>query len=282
MKRLLLSASLTISFASVVTAQSVCNRFRAVPGQCDLNAAPVEQAKCLLRPVQKFGHLGEPLSELPRPFSFVVGRPIEPWVDIEKLEYLLYAFNLTEADIGGPLSVPLPNAKYFVIHDTSDLLQASEFPADINKKSWSLNDLSRRVTQKVAHVYINRAGQSATAVAFESATPPSGTKLGLCNRAPKTAFIHIELIQPRLRDRSVRFANDALAPEPGVSSRQLDRLAFIYVVASVRAGRWLIPAYHSSLDLGFPDRHDDPQNFNLQDWAENLQALFGILGTIHN
>jgi hypothetical protein len=232
--------------------------------------------------VQKFGHLGEPLRELPAPFDFVVGRRIEPWVDIEKLEYLLDAFNLTEADVGGPLSVPLPNAKYFVIHDTSDLLQASEFPVDINKKTSSLNDLSRRVTRKVAHLYINRAGQSATAVAFESATPPSGTKLGKCNRAPKNAFIHIELIQPRLRDRSVRFTNDALAPEPGVSDRQLERLAFIYVVASVRAGKWLIPAYHSALDLGFPDRHDDPQNFNLQDWATNLHALFSIIDTIHN
>jgi hypothetical protein len=282
MKRLLLSAGLTISFATVVSAQNVCSRFRAVPGRCDLNAAPVEQAKCLLRPVQKFGHLGEPLRELPAPFDFVVGRPIEPWVDIEKLEYLLYAFNLTEADVGGPLSVPLPNAKYFVIHDTSDLLEASEFPVDINKKTSSLNDLSRRVTRKVTHIYINRAGQSATAVAFESATPPSGTKLGLCNRAPKTAFIHIELLQPRLRDRSVRFPNDARAPEPGFSDWQLERLAFLYVVASVRAGKWLIPAYHSSLDLGFPDRHDDPQNFDLQDWAKNLYALFSIIGTIHN
>jgi hypothetical protein len=282
MKRLLLSAGLTISFAIVASAQGVCSRFRAVPGRCDLNAAPVEQAKCLLRPVQKFGHLGEPLRELPAPFDFVVGRRIEPWVDIEKLEYLLDAFNLTEADVGGPLSVPLPNAKYFVIHDTSDLLQASEFPVDINKKTSSLNDLSRRVTRKVAHLYINRAGQSATAVAFESATPPSGTKLGKCNRAPKNAFIHIELIQPRLRDRSVRFTNDALAPEPGVSDRQLERLAFIYVVASVRAGKWLIPAYHSALDLGFADRHDDPQNFNLQDWATNLHALFSIIDTIHN
>jgi len=273
MKRLLLSISLTISFATVVSAQNVCSRFRAVPGRCDLNAVPVEQAKCLLRSVQKFGHLGEPLRELPAPLDFVVGRPIEPWVDIEKLKYLLYAFNLSEADVGGPLSVPLPNAKYFVIHDTSDLLQATEFPADINKKSSSLNDLSRRVTQKVTHVYINRAGQMATAVRFESATPPSGTKLGLCNRAPKTAFLHIELIQPRLRDRSVRFPNDAIAPEPGVSEWQFDRLAFIYVIASVRAGKWLIPAYHSTLDLGFPDRHDDPQNFDLEKWAAKLTEL---------
>src|SRR4030095_15810808 len=108
-------------------------------------------------------------------------------------------------------------------------------PENINDDTSSFNHVARRVGRTVCHVYINRAGQSATAVVFESPTPPSGTKLGSCNRAPKTAFIHIENIQPRLRDRSVRFPNDALAPEPGFSPRQLDRLAIIYVVASVRA-----------------------------------------------
>ena len=54
---------------------------------------------------------------------------------------------------------------------------------------------------------------------------------------------------------------------------QLERLALIYVVASVRTGNWLIPAYHSSIDLGFPDRHDDPQNFDLDRWAMKLQKV---------
>ena len=280
MKRLLLSVGLTIAFASVASAQGICSRFRAEPGRCDFNAAPVEQAKCLLRPVKKFAHLGEPLSELPAPFDFLIGRPVEG-IFIEQLEIFLNAHGISEADAGGSLSVPLPKAKYFVIHDTSDLLQASEFPADINNKSSSPSDLSRRVTKKVGHVYINRAGQSATAVVFESPAPPSGTKLGLCNRVPRTAFLHIENIQPRIRDRSVRFPNDALAPEPGFSEKQLDRLAIIYVVASVRAGKWLIPAYHSPIDLGFPDRHDDPQNFDLQYWATSVAAVISVAGHIH-
>lgn len=280
MKQLLLSIGLTISFASAVSAQGVCNRFRAEPGRCDLNAAPVEQAKCLLRPVKKFGHLGEPLRGLTPQFEYIIGQPVFG-IAIEQFRILLDSQGISEADLGGSLSAPLPNAKYFVIHDTSDLLEASEFPADINSKSSSLNDLSRRVTQKVAHVYVNRAGQSVTAVAFESATPPSGTKLGLCNRVPRTAFIHVENIQPRLRDRSVRFRNDALAPEPGFTRNQIERLAFVYVAASLRAGKWLIPAYHSPLDFGFPDRHDDPQNFNLESWFENVSAIIGVGGQIH-
>ena len=121
--------------------------------------------------------------------------------------------------------------------------------------------------------YINRAGQSATAVKFESSTPPSGTKFGSCHRSQRSAFLHIENIQPRIRDRSVAFPNDAIAPEPGFSEAQLERLALVYVIASVRSGKWLIPAYHSPIDLGYPDRHDDPQNFDLQTWAAKLNAL---------
>jgi hypothetical protein len=97
--------------------------------------------------------------------------------------------------------------------------------------------------------------------------------LGRCNPAQRTAFLHIENIQPRIRDRSVRFSNDALAPEPGFTDSQLERLALVYVVASARAGRWLIPSYHSPIDLGFPDAHDDPQNFNLQAWTAKLAEL---------
>jgi hypothetical protein len=271
--KLLLSIALAFSFLSVVSAQGVCSSFRAEPGRCDLNAAPVEQAKCLLRPVRKFANLGEPLRELPAPFDTLVGQGTENTVTIEQVKRFLTAHRISEADVGGALSVRLTKPKYFVVHDTSDLLEATEFPANINDASSSLNKLSRRVTKKVCHVYINRAGQSATAVVFESPSPPSGTKLGSCNRAPKTAFIHIENIQPRIRDRSVMFQNDALAPDPGFSDAQLERLALIYAVASVRSGKWLIPAYHSPVDLGFPDRHDDPQNFNLQNWATKLQTL---------
>ena len=255
----------------VIAAQSVCNRFRAERDRCDLNATAVEQAKCLLRPVKKFAHLGDPLTALPAPLDALVGQPTS--VTADQLKRFLTAKGIREADVGGAISVRLSAPKYFVIHDTSDLLTSNEFPSTINDATSSLNKLSRRVTKKVCHVYINRAGESVTAVNFESATPPSGTKFGSCHRAQRKAFLHIENIQPRIRDRSVSFQNDALAPSPGFSEAQLERLALVYVVASVRAGRWLIPAYHSPIDLGYPDRHDDPQNFDLQMWAARLERL---------
>ena len=37
----------------------------------------------------------------------------------------------------------------------------------------------------------------------------------------------------------------------------------LYVLASARAGTWMIPAFHANIDRGIPDAHDDPQNFNL-------------------
>lgn len=261
-----------LTASSVILGQAICNRFQPVAGRCDLTAAPVEQAKCLLRPVKKFAKLGPPLTELPAPLDTLVGQSTETSFTLDQVKRFLAAKGIREADVGGSVSVRLTAAKYFVIHDTSDFQgdAAAAFPANINESSAQLNDLARRVNQKVCHVYINRVGQSATAVVFESLTPPNGTKFGRCNASKRTAFLHIENIQPRIRDRLVTFSNDAIAPEPGFTDSQLERLALVYLVASARSGKWLIPAYHSPVDLGFPDAHDDPQNFNLNQWVLKL------------
>jgi hypothetical protein len=48
-------------------------------------------------------------------------------------------------------------------------------------------------------------------------------------------------------------------------------------VASVRAGSWLIPAYHSVIDEGISNKHDDPQNFELASFAASLERLMAEL-----
>jgi len=270
-----------LTAASVVLAQGICNRFQPVAGRCDLNAAASEQAKCLLRPVNKFANLGAPLTELPAPLDTLVGQPTATSFTLDQLKRFLAAKGISEADIGGSVSVKLTAAKYLVIHDTSDFLgDLSAFPSNINDADAQINKLSRRVNHKVCHVYINRVGQSATAVNFESATPPSGTRFGKCNHAQRTAFLHIENIQPRIRDRSVRFSNDAIAPDSGFTDPQLERLALVYLVASARSGKGLIPSYHSPIDRGFPDAHDDPQNFNLNQWALKLANMLAAIRAI--
>jgi len=71
-----------------------------------------------------------------------------------------------------------------------------------------------------------------------------------------------------------------VAPEPGFSVPQLDRLALLYVAASVRRGKCLIPAFHGVIDDEFGIRaHDDPQHFDLELWALRLQALLDELSS---
>ena len=264
---------LALTFVSVVSGQAVCGSFQPIAGRCDLNASATTQAKCLLRPVKKFGNLGEPLTVLPAPLDSIIGQRTATSMTIDQLKRFLTQKGIAEADIGGALSVALSAPKYFVIHDTSDFFESTDFPVNVDDATSSINRLSVRVTRPVCHVWINRLGQSATSIVFESSTPPSGTKFGLCNPPDKKGFLHIENIQPRIRDRSVSFNNDGIAPVPGFTDAQLERLALVYIAASARSGRWLIPAYHSPIDLGFQDRHDDPQNFDLDKWVMKLKEL---------
>jgi hypothetical protein len=99
------------------------------------------------------------------------------------------------------------------------------------------------------------------------------TKYERRNPDRKGLFIHVELIQPRRRDPSGGPTNDGLAPEPGFTAKQLDRLALVFVAASVRRGQWLVPAFHAAVDAGIPNAHDDPQDFDLEQWLTSLETL---------
>ena len=89
--------------------------------------------------------------------------------------------------------------------------------------------------------------------------------------ALKGLFLHVEMIQPR---RSAgRWRNDAQPPDPSFTTAQYDRLALIYTIASVRAGRWLVPAFHAAIDAHIRNGHDDPLNFDVQSFANSLDAL---------
>jgi hypothetical protein len=184
------------------------------------------------------------------------------------------AQGVDEADIGGPVADPISRtqdgfaAAYFVIHDTStpDLLDAP-FPADMNTPSWAPNDVSvwRNGEASVAHVFIARTGASMTAIDFSRGWRATKLESRVVGVASRGRFVHIENVQPR---RSADADHPgALAPEPGFTDAQLQRLGLVYVAASVRAGVWLIPAQHAAIDSGIPDGHDDPQNFDLARWA---------------
>lgn len=254
------------------------------------SGSEVQQAKCLLRPVQPFGRLGASLEVLPVPLERIVGQSTV--IDKAMLREFLQARSIDEGQIGGSLDEPLSKgnnndpgvepAEYFVIHDTSTPNFLNEpFPSNINSSDWPFNAFARY--EDVAHVFVNRVGASATKVNFR--TPFRATKFEtqVIGSRSKGRFLHVEMIQPRKRDPRGGARNDALAPDPGFTDAQLDRLALVYVAASTRRGRWLTPAFHAVLDAGLANAHDDPQRFDLEAWAMRLGMLLNsISGSTSN
>lgn len=248
---------------------------------------PVEQARCLLRPNSTGGNLGDELKKLPSPLEKLIGTPIV--LPKEKVRKYLTKQVIAEDTLGGSLDTSLSAATlpggekipalYFIIHDTSSpYLKDEPFPENFNTdKGWKGNNLEIWLKQPVAHIFVNRLGESITTTPFDETTKKGwGTKFArdILKAPGKGLQIHIELIQPRRRDpTSKNPKNDLIAPKPGFTDRQYERLALLYVCASIRRGSWMIPAYHSAIDAGIKDAHDDPQNFELGKFASALVSL---------
>ena len=299
----LLVAALAAGAASPVAANQICKPRRPLPpvalksmGPCEFDADkasfagdPLQQAACLVRPVAPLGKLGPVRDSLPAAFATRIGQATD-MPEREVLSGHLSRLGL-EWDFAASLWLPVsrardnhaeaPAARYFVIHDTSGPnLGRRAWPADMDE-SWRINNLGRHRCSdgwENAHVVINRAGamlrghdfgEAWRATKFERA-PRFGTDL-------KGLFLHVEMVQPRrpLPRRGRR--NDFMAPTPGFTAAQYDRLALVYTVASVRAGTWLVPAFHAAIDSGIRNGHDDPQNFELEAFAMSLDRLVALL-----
>jgi hypothetical protein len=170
-----------------------------------------------------------------------------------------------------------PAARYFVIHDTSGPNYGRRsFPDDIDSTA-RFNDLKNYYCPDgwgKAHVVINRSGDMI--VDHDFATPWRETKF---ERAVdfvgtlKGLFLHVELIQPRRSAPGYSRHNDAQPPSPSFTTAQYDRLALLYTIASVRAGHWLVPAYHAAIDAEIRNGHDDPRGFDIESFANSLTLL---------
>jgi len=269
--------------------------------------SPVEQARCLLRHVLRGGELDPPLAVLPAPLEELVGRPVG--VDVQALRRYLAAHGVPESAVGGPLDEPLsrardnapdaPLARYFVIHGTSEpnLCEAAGFPPEMDRPDWLWNRDEAYLHHSQAHLFLTRDGRSVVPQGRTFQIPWRATKLErpASDKRTKGLFLHIENVQPRRAEPEPEFPaggvpdrrfyawdfleagwvcrNDRIGPEPGLTDPQLDRLALVYLAASVRRGSWLIPAFHAAMDAGIPDAHDDPQNFDLARWAARLGRL---------
>ena len=244
---------------------------------------PVQQAKCLMRGMDASRNLSRPLDTLPPGLASRVGQD-SGLPARETLSAFLSKQNL-EWDFAAHLWQPLsrardndpdaPIARYLVIHDTSGPNYGHRsFPPDldVNPKVNSLAGFKCNDGWGKAHVVINREGgmllnhdlsEPWRETKFERAVNFAGALKGLS--------IHVEMIQPR---RSAgRRGSDAQTPDPSFTTAQYDRLALIYTIASVRAGRWLVPAFHAAIDAHIRNGHDDPLNFDVQSFANSLDGL---------
>jgi len=168
-----------------------------------------------------------------------------------------------------------PAARYFVIHDTSGPNYGHRsFPDDIDAGARfnNLNNFACADGWGLAHVIVNRSGEML--LNHELAIPWRATKFERAinfDGALKGLFLHFELIQPR------RGSGGRLAPDPAFATAQYDRLALLYVIASVRAEHWLIPAFHAAIDAHIPNGHDDPMNFDIDSFADSIEKLVATL-----
>ncbi len=257
--------------ASAARAGPPVGHCRFDPDRLAFAGSPAVQAACLLRPVAPGGVIAPASARLPRALRRRLARPVR--IDPARLAQYLAASGAAK-DLADHLMDPVsrardndptaPLARYFVIHDTSQpYLGAAPFPPDIDTSD-AVNSLGHYLgPDAVAHVFTNRRGD--IAIGHDLSVPWRATKLEsqVIGLPAKGLFLHVENQQPRRADPAGAPGNDRIAPIPGLTAPQYDALALVYVVASVRAGRWLIPAFHAAIDQGLPDAHDDPQNFDL-------------------
>jgi len=252
---------------------------------------PAEQAMCLMRGMDSSRNLEPRLQGLPHALAERIGRT-SGLPSRATLSDYLSTLGL-EGEFGDFLWLPVsrahdnglaaPMARYFVIHDTSGPnFGHRSFPDDIDGGG-RVNDLRNFECHDgwgKAHVVISRTGGLLLAhdysipwreTKFEQAAEFGGELKGL--------FLHNEMIQPRRSAPGRGRRNDARSPDPAFTAVQYDRLALLYVIASVRAEHWLIPAFHAAIDAQIVNGHDDPLNFNIESFATSLDSLIAKLGT---
>ena len=247
--------------------------------------SPVEQAMCLMRGMDATRNLAPSLESLPPPLATRIGEStglpsrevLSDYLSKQDLEWD-FAANLWQPVARARDNNPdAPLARYFVIHDTSGPNYGHRgFPGNIDTdpEYENLADYACSDGWGRAHVFINRTGEMLVAhdysiawreTKFEQAAEFGGALQGL--------FLHNELVQPRRSAHGHGSRNDAQSPDPAFTAAQYDRIALLYTIASVRAGQWLIPAFHAAIDADIPDGHDDPLNFDIESFATSLDRL---------
>ncbi len=248
--------------------------------------SPVNQARCLLRHVGPRGVISPHPARLPRVLAARVGRPIE--IDPGVLERYLGPGRLgMPGDLGDPVSrandndPAAPLARYFVIHDTSSLyLGRKPFPPDLDT-SPAINDVTPFLgPNAVAHAFVKRTGEIVWGHDFSVPWRATQFESRVVKLPAKGLFLNIENVEPRRADPAGPPGNDWIAPRHGFTRGEYESLTLLYIVASRRAGAWLIPTFHATLDAGLLDAHEDPQNFEMKAFGAALARHLKAIGRL--
>jgi hypothetical protein len=302
---LILGSAACIAMTQVMAAQPL-GSCGFDPKTLSFRGTELQQAKCLLRPTKPAGHLDPELKTLPEPFEKGIGTPLS--LDKDKFRAYLAGLGIAPNALGGSLDAPLsrsvagskPQARYFVIHDVSwNLCEKTEKLATSADPDADWNLISTWADKKQAHLYITRDGKLIAPQGRTFSVPWYATKLeGKIPDLARGLFLHIENVQlrtadvkkgenPRRKatekekmkgDLEDKCINDRNAENPGFTQVQYSRLALVYIAASQRAGKWLVPAYHVAMDYGLDDGHDDPQHFDINDFGSNICTHLTALG----
>ncbi|WP_292994805.1 MULTISPECIES: hypothetical protein [unclassified Novosphingobium] len=242
---------------------------------------PLEQATCLLRKVELRA------VRKPQPLPPVIVRLMSDGGEPSAAQkaaaiaafpepYRSYAIQHADAptsqtEEGLPLL-------YFVIHDTSHPFYANDpFPKRLNA-DLQVNDFAPYMNQTfakapVAHIFLNRVGQIWAGHEFQEGWRATKLESRVVGSRARGRFVHIETVQPRRFLPGATSRGQTYGPKPGFTREQYRMLAALYVYTSARAGRWLIPAQHNTVDSTIPEAHDDPQNFELKAFGRELEKL---------
>lgn len=265
------------------------------PPTLSFRGSPLQQAQSLLRFVARRGNVEDTNATLPAVLQSLLTTADSLGVTVAQVRTYLQLHAITEGSAGGSLDAPVCRANgnspsgrkalYFLIHDTSSKLRESQTfdPNFINTTAWDKNNLAN-AESGLTHIYISRLGEARTdkdygtawrATQFESRPDKTLSSVDKSSVIFKGLCLHHELIQPRKGPGD----SDVDSPNPGFTHAQYDRLALQYIIASVRRGSWMIPAFHGVIDLSVGD-HDDPQSFDLAAWGASLDSILtAIRGT---
>lgn len=241
------------------------------------NGDPVEQALCLTPELSPCGVPLKTLDALPPTIDELVGRRMEFSRDL--VEQYFADYGIRESEIGGSLALRVSLVRgepaiFFVIHDTNGPDFGTRlFPPDISisKHINNLRQFGRRW-----HVIIGRDGQSDTLIDFFTPLRSTRFEVKKVGKRSKGRFLHVGLLQP------VRTAENGISiPAQPFTPAQYERLALVYLAASRRAGRWLIPVYAAELNKKGKETVilGGPKGFSMSAWADAIREVYRELYT---